>query len=317
MDKELQKIFPDWGKEGRRYPDKLLKVFLKNGALEFVLIHIEVEGKSGDDFPRRMFEYFLRLWDKYPGVNITALVIYTGENVPVSYKTFRYEYAGTKIRFDFNAYVVKDQEEEELIKSKNPFSKVILACLYIMRSKKDYDLRLAFKLKLIRICLESGFSQQEIRELFIFVQFAIALPAEKDEIYQSEINNIIAEKMNTKPLIETDPRGVDLVCKVFYGKSAEDFLKDFLEEKLKEQVKEKVEEQIKEKLKEQVEEQVKEKVGEQVEKRDKEHIIRLYKSGITKDQIIKIMGFDKKFVEDSIKSIGKKNGKKSPPAKKD
>ena len=29
MDKELQKSFPDWGKDGRLYPDKMLKMFLK------------------------------------------------------------------------------------------------------------------------------------------------------------------------------------------------------------------------------------------------------------------------------------------------
>ena len=283
MDKELQKIFPDWGKDGRRYPDKLLKVFMKNGMLEFVLIHVEVEGKGKKGFSRRMFEYFLRLWDKYPKANITVIAIYIGENVPVDYDVFRYEFAGTKIRFDFNAYVVKDQSEEQLLKSKNPFAKVVLACWYILKSKKDYALRLHFKIKLIRLCFESGFSQQEIRELFIFVGFTIALPSQQDAFYKTEIKHLIEKKM--KPLAEVNPLMAETVEMLIWGKTA------------------------------------KERDAERDAERNKEIVVRLYKGGISQEQIIKIIGFKKKFVEETIKGIAKKNGKKAngkkkPPSKK-
>ncbi|HZZ79277.1 MAG TPA: hypothetical protein VFE62_12215 [Gemmataceae bacterium] len=63
LDKELQQIMPD-AEIGRRYVDKLVKVWRRDGIEEWVLIHIEVQHASADDFARRMFVYYYRLLDR-------------------------------------------------------------------------------------------------------------------------------------------------------------------------------------------------------------------------------------------------------------
>src|SRR4051794_31813854 len=53
LDKELQPIVRQ-AKHGRRYVDKLVKVWLKDGREKWLLIHVEVQGSKEGDFPRRM-----------------------------------------------------------------------------------------------------------------------------------------------------------------------------------------------------------------------------------------------------------------------
>ncbi len=52
-------------KKGRNVADQIVKVFLKNGEEKWILIHIEVQDKASDDFSKRMFRYFYRIYDKF------------------------------------------------------------------------------------------------------------------------------------------------------------------------------------------------------------------------------------------------------------
>ena len=64
LDKELQQIVRD-SELGRRYVDKLVKVWLKDGEEKWILIHIEVQGDEEAEFSQRMFVYYIRLFDNY------------------------------------------------------------------------------------------------------------------------------------------------------------------------------------------------------------------------------------------------------------
>lgn len=56
--------------------DELLKVTMKNGEEEYVLIHIEVQGCEDREFAKRMYQYMYRIYDKY-NKKIYPLAIYT------------------------------------------------------------------------------------------------------------------------------------------------------------------------------------------------------------------------------------------------
>jgi len=55
LDKELQK-FSKSNKIGRRFGDKLVKVYLVNGSEKWLLIHLELQGYKQKKFPERMYE---------------------------------------------------------------------------------------------------------------------------------------------------------------------------------------------------------------------------------------------------------------------
>lgn len=54
LDKEFQAIAKD-AEQGRRFVDKLVKVWRKGGGEAWVLVHIEVQGQKDDDFPKRVY----------------------------------------------------------------------------------------------------------------------------------------------------------------------------------------------------------------------------------------------------------------------
>jgi hypothetical protein len=64
LEKELQKIIKT-SKTGRRYADKLVKVYLKNGLERWLLIHIEIQGYKEKKFPERMYIYNYRIFDNF------------------------------------------------------------------------------------------------------------------------------------------------------------------------------------------------------------------------------------------------------------
>src|SRR5947209_7690145 len=64
LDKEFQAIQRD-AEVGRRYVDKLFKVWTKDGTERWVLIHVEVQTTRDATFAERMYVYNYRIRDRY------------------------------------------------------------------------------------------------------------------------------------------------------------------------------------------------------------------------------------------------------------
>src|SRR5215470_14342127 len=74
LDKELQKIVRQ-SKHGRRYVDKLVKVWLKTGEERWLLIHVEVQAAREGDFAKRMYVYNYRVFDHYDREVISLAIL--------------------------------------------------------------------------------------------------------------------------------------------------------------------------------------------------------------------------------------------------
>ncbi|MCK8825877.1 DUF4351 domain-containing protein [Fuchsiella alkaliacetigena] len=173
LDKELQKIVPK-SKEKKRYIDKLVKVHLKNGEEKWVLIHIEVQGYRDDEFRERMFTYFYRIYDRYQQ-KIAALAIFTDKNQNYQPASYEYQFFGTKLEYNYNTYKVLASNEDELIAQENCFALAVLAQKYALQAKKDEDKKFEFKMKLMKLLLEKGYSKVKIRQLFLFIDQIVKL----------------------------------------------------------------------------------------------------------------------------------------------
>ena len=64
LDTELRQIVRK-GRIGKRFVDRLVKVWLKSGEEQWVLIHIEVQTTEDPKFAWRMYIYNCRIFDKY------------------------------------------------------------------------------------------------------------------------------------------------------------------------------------------------------------------------------------------------------------
>ncbi len=191
LDKEFSR-FDSSSISKNRKSDKLIRVKLKNGEEKIIFIHIEVQGYQDKDFSLRMFQYLYRIYDKYQK-NIFALVIFTD---PVkSFKPDRFEYKlfGTELIYKYRTYKVLEQSENKLIANNNPFAKIILTALYLILSEDTLD-KYNFKLKLTKILSQENYSQEQIDNIFIFIDKILYLPEKFEERFEMKRKKIMKKE---------------------------------------------------------------------------------------------------------------------------
>ncbi len=221
LQQELAKIMPEQTAKGRMSTDKLFKVTMKNGEYEHIFLHVEVESQRKLDFPEKNFKYFYRIFDR-KGKAITALVIYASDDVPIPHDRYVYDFRGTRLVYEFNTYLVRDADEEMLLKSDNIFALVILTCKYINQTKNDFDLRRKFKMKLFRLAIERGYPNAYIMQLLTFIGILMYLPPEIEKGFKMS-----AEKEFKTTTLDVNKQGLDYLANLFgilEGKRGEEFM---------------------------------------------------------------------------------------------
>jgi predicted transposase/invertase (TIGR01784 family) len=172
LDKELDQLFPpEADNYAPRYVDKLVKVFTKTGQEEWILIHVEVQGYTDQDFARRMFQYYYRILDKYDKP-ITAFAIFADSNKSFHPKYYEREFLGTKVYYAFNTYKIIDQADEELEASNNPFAMAVLSAkLALSHSKLEDQQLFDLAYNLAKRLLTKQMPKEKIRKVMSFLRY--------------------------------------------------------------------------------------------------------------------------------------------------
>ncbi len=272
LDGELNRIKIK-SKSRNRRSDKLVKVYLKDGTEQYLLIHIEIQGYSEDDFSERMFTYYYRISDLHRTRNITAISVYTEDNQTFKPNSFENKVFGTEITYKYNTYKVLEQNQEILKKSNNIFAFLVLAVLYSLRAKDNQKKKLKFKIELTKILVERNYSQDEITELFEFINLFLSFGSEKyDNLFYEELEKM--PKVKEKEVLNSFEK--------FMMKKLQSKIEDMTRE-LQSQV-----EDMTKKLQSQVEDKSKQK-SKEIAKNFKELGVELEKiskaTGLTKEEI--------------------------------
>jgi len=202
LDKELA-ILTSKSENINRDADTLVKVYLKNGEEKWVLIHIEVQGYNDDFFSERMFIYYYRILDRFKK-KITAIAILTDENKNFKPNKYQEEFYGTELIYKYNSFKILDKTEEELKANKNPFALIILAGLYVIKSKKIKDEQKIynFKYALVKLLKEREYSKQKRRSLFIFIESIIKLSSKFELQFEEDVKKIFNEEVSMPLTVE-------------------------------------------------------------------------------------------------------------------
>ncbi len=204
LDKELQQVSPKAAR-GRRYVDKLFRVWLKDGEEAWVLIHIEVQLKPERKFPRRMSVYNNRLSDLY-NREVTSLAVLADDNPnwrPSHYEEGRW---GCLSRLDFLPVKLLDYagREAELEADRNPFAKIVLAHLKAREMRRDGEGRRAWKFRLVRNLYEQGFGADDVRQLFRLIDWLMELPPVLEDQFWQDVGTF--REARVMPFISTPER---------------------------------------------------------------------------------------------------------------
>ena len=194
LDKELEDLFPQTDEENIRYVDKLVRVWLKDGTEEWILIHIEVQGAPEISFPERMYIYNYRLRDKF-NRKITAWAILADRNKKFLPRHFKESYLGTTLTYEFNMLKIINQDEEALRKMDNPFAIVILTVLLALKKTKTNELELIdLKMDLVKELMKRNIEKKKIRALMNFLQYYVRFNTENTLIFEEKLEQFTGKK---------------------------------------------------------------------------------------------------------------------------
>lgn len=174
LDKQLTQIISD-GESVKRDADKLMEVRLKNGEVEWILIHIEVQSYPDKTFEERMYVYNYRIYDKYRRKVVSLAVLIDGDE---HYRPsgFSFEDMGFKLVFEFPVVKIIDFEADNLIDDDNPFAIATRVQLRKIEDMGDDEGRYDHKVSLTRGLYEKGFGKEKIVKLYRFIDFVLTLP---------------------------------------------------------------------------------------------------------------------------------------------
>jgi hypothetical protein len=187
LDNELEKITQD-AEIGKRYADKLVKVFLIDGAETWLLVHIEIQGYKESDFGFRMFIYNRRIGEKH-NKEVVSLAILCDPDPNYRPQQYQHNRWGCELSFKFPIIKLLDFEDQEqwIENARNIFSIVVTAHLKSIKIKQP-EKRKTWKMKLVKALYKNGYDRAIIIALFRFIDWVIALPKGIDDEFSTELH---------------------------------------------------------------------------------------------------------------------------------
>lgn len=186
LDNELQQATHD-AEIGDKRVDKLVKVWLSDGAEAWLLIHIEIQSQREAGFERRMFTYHYRIFDRYNRQVVSLVVLGDGDPHWLP-QLFGYERWGCELSFRFPIVKLLTLADRgsELEASLDPIAAMVQAHLATLEEPND-DMSLFMReRRIIRSLYERGMPKPTILELFRVIHRMIQLPEGLDQQFVQE-----------------------------------------------------------------------------------------------------------------------------------
>ncbi|BAZ08289.1 hypothetical protein NIES4071_00940 [Calothrix sp. NIES-4071] len=208
LDKELEEITKD-AEIGRRFADKLVQVHLKNGEEGLLLIHVEVQAQEESEFEVRMFIYNFRIYNKYKKKVISVAVL-GDDNPNWRPSVFNYSLFGCTLFFEYPIIKLLDyqQQQSELSTNPNPFATVIMAHLAAMNTRSDRTARKQQKLALVQQLYSTGYTEQQVIDLFAFLDWMLTLPPNLEAEFKLEVEQL-EDRQSMKYVTSIERSGIE------------------------------------------------------------------------------------------------------------
>jgi len=195
LDKDLAALTVD-AAAGNRVVDKLVRVHWKSGRSDWILIHVEVQSRSGEDFAARMCRYNCRIWDRHDRDVLSLAVLADGDP---DFRPCSHERAIGPCRLTFAYPIVKildHKTEAELRADSSPMAAVSLMQRKQIEAGTDVARRFSYKIAQTRDLLaRRGLNAVDVGKLFRFLDYLFRLPNELETQYRDHLH-AIEEEMN-------------------------------------------------------------------------------------------------------------------------
>ena len=194
--------------QAAHYVDELVEIQLKNGECEWVLLHIEVQGKGNTDISWRMMLYCCLIFAHYHKMPVALAIMTDKRPKKETPGIFEFNQYGTHHTYVYNLFEVYKQKDEDLFNSDNPFDLII----YVAKKYKDYSghgkekefKKFSYLREVTKLLANKGWNEQDRRDLLILTARIISLKnIELQKIYTTEVKEMAGgNKMAEMTFIE-------------------------------------------------------------------------------------------------------------------
>lgn len=178
LDQELAQVARD-AVLGRRLADKLVRVGLRAGGEQWVLVHIEIQAQRDRRLAERIFTYNYRVFDRYRRP-VASLVLLADRSAAWRPDAFGYRVLGCEMRLQFPIVKLRDYAAgiDALLAQDNPFALLTAAHLLTQQTGKAPQRRQQQKQRLVKLLLRRDWERQAIMDLLFVLDWIMRLPAE-------------------------------------------------------------------------------------------------------------------------------------------
>ena len=162
-----------------RFVDELIEIQLKTGDTQWVLLHIEVQGKGNYDISWRMMLYCCLIFAHYHKMPVALAILTDKRPKKETPGIFEFNQYGTKHTYVYNLFEIYKQDDAELLNSNNPFDIIIYAAKkyndYNGRGKKKELKKFSYLKEITQLLFNKGWKRDDIRALLILTERIIRL----------------------------------------------------------------------------------------------------------------------------------------------
>jgi hypothetical protein len=154
-------------------------------------------------FAERMYVYNYRLFDRYQ-IDVVSLAVLADERPGFRPDRYRRSRWGCDLNFRFPVQKLLDWRKRwaELEADPNPFALVVMAHLKAQESK-DGVTRKGWKLRLVRLLYQRGYTREDVLELFRVLDWMLRLPEALEREFMQEL--IAFEEQAKMPYVTLKP----------------------------------------------------------------------------------------------------------------
>jgi predicted transposase/invertase (TIGR01784 family) len=192
LDKEFTDVLNTADPEIHNSPyfaDYVLEIPLKKGGTEWILLHIEIQGRQGGNLVVRMYTYKSMIFAHYHREPV-ALVIITHKRPTNEPAYYSHNHYGTESLYRYNSLVLLELDDEELLTSDNPIDLVLYAAKFALKTKKELQ-KFNFLRKIVELLNERGWSLEDKRDLLLFIERIVNM---KDKMLITQFREILEQE---------------------------------------------------------------------------------------------------------------------------
>ncbi|MEO0319010.1 MAG: hypothetical protein RL404_2687 [Pseudomonadota bacterium] len=187
LEQELRSVLPEDGPQSS-FVDKLVRVSRRDGQLEWVFVHIEIQCQPQASFAGRMFRYHARLYERHQQP-IASLAVLADDRQNWRPDSFAYEIFGCRLGLHFPVAKLLDWagSDARLVDNRNPFALITRAHLATQATRGDTPARERIKTGLVRELYRSGLDRQRIIDLFRVIDWMMKLPKDSETRFRQTV----------------------------------------------------------------------------------------------------------------------------------